>query len=128
MAVSIGKYFRIIGFDEHQTCSIVRCVKVSLYARTTENFFENFFDSQRNAKVSLIFLYPCALSRSNVCKSNVFVFFSELLYPEGSISPNSGISADILCKGRDYLVSSKLLNIIKENSPVISYAVVFRSK
>ena len=30
---------------------------------------------------------------------------SELLYPEGSISPNSGIAADILCKGRDYLVS-----------------------
>ena len=31
--------------------------------------------------------------------------FSELLYPEGSISPTSGIAADILCRGRDYLVS-----------------------
>jgi len=39
----------------------------------------------------------------------VFVCFSELLYPEGSISPNSGIAADILCKGRDYLVSPTLL-------------------
>lgn len=38
----------------------------------------------------------------------VFVLFfkSELLYPEGTISPSGGISADILCKGRDYLVSS----------------------
>ena len=31
---------------------------------------------------------------------------SELLYPEGTISPSGGIAADILCKGRDYLVSS----------------------
>ena len=39
--------------------------------------------------------------------ANRFCFLlSELLYPEGSISPNSGIAADILCKGRDYLVSS----------------------
>ena len=38
-----------------------------------------------------------------------FVCFSELLYPEGSISPNSGIAADILCKGRDYLVRPTLL-------------------
>lgn len=35
----------------------------------------------------------------------IVVSFSELLYPEGSISPNSGIAADILCRGRDYLVS-----------------------
>ncbi|XP_068672211.1 DNA-directed RNA polymerase III subunit RPC5-like isoform X1 [Montipora foliosa] len=33
-----------------------------------------------------------------------WVVKSELLYPEGSISPNSGIAADILCKGRDYLM------------------------
>lgn len=33
-----------------------------------------------------------------------FVCFSELLYLEGSISFNSGIVVDILCKGRDYLV------------------------
>ncbi|KAK2564331.1 DNA-directed RNA polymerase III subunit RPC5 [Acropora cervicornis] len=33
-----------------------------------------------------------------------WVVKSELLYPEGSISPNSGIAADILCRGRDYLM------------------------
>ena len=36
---------------------------------------------------------------------------SELLYPEGSISPSSGVVADILCKGRDYLVSSVFFNL-----------------
>ncbi|CAH3013932.1 unnamed protein product [Porites evermanni] len=33
-----------------------------------------------------------------------WVVKSELLYPEGSISPNSGIPADILCRGRDYIM------------------------
>lgn len=33
-----------------------------------------------------------------------WVVKSELLYPEGSISPSSGVVADILCKGRDYLM------------------------
>ena len=31
------------------------------------------------------------------------------MYPEGTISPSGGIAADILCKGRDYLVSSGIL-------------------
>ena len=39
----------------------------------------------------------------------VFFSESELLYPEGTISPSGGIAADILCKGRDYLVSSGIL-------------------
>lgn len=36
------------------------------------------------------------------------VFFSEILYPKGTTSPHSGVSAEHLCRGRDYLVSSYL--------------------
>lgn len=46
------------------------------------------------------------LAVGNVFFVFVLFFKSELLYPEGTISPSGGISADILCKGRDYLVSS----------------------
>ena len=52
-----------------------------------------------------------------------FVCFSELLYPEGSISPNSGIAADILCKGRDYLVRPTLLYF--QNNTKSIYWVLF---
>lgn len=38
-----------------------------------------------------------------------FFFKSELLYLEGIISFSGGIVVDILCKGRDYLVSLGIL-------------------
>lgn len=48
------------------------------------------------------------------------VSFSELLYPEGSISPNSGIAAEILCRGRDYLVSYENTVIMFNYSAVMA--------
>lgn len=34
-----------------------------------------------------------------------WVVKSELLYPANTISPHSGVPAEILCRGRDYIVS-----------------------
>lgn len=44
------------------------------------------------------------LQQYAVLVQGCWVVKSELLYPEGTISPSGGISADILCKGRDYLM------------------------
>ena len=32
------------------------------------------------------------------------LFFSEILYPKDGCSPNSGISSELLCRGRDFVV------------------------
>lgn len=34
-------------------------------------------------------------------------FFSEILYPKEATSPHSGVSADHLCRGRDYVVGRR---------------------
>ncbi|XP_066026636.1 DNA-directed RNA polymerase III subunit RPC5-like isoform X2 [Pocillopora verrucosa] len=44
------------------------------------------------------------LQQYAVLVQGCWVVKSELLYPEGTISPSGGIAADILCKGRDYLM------------------------
>ncbi len=34
-----------------------------------------------------------------------FVFVSDVLYPKNSCSSHSGVPAEVLCRGRDFVVS-----------------------
>lgn len=36
-----------------------------------------------------------------------YFFSSEILYPKEATSPHSGVSAEHICKGRDYVVGLK---------------------
>ncbi|KAK3725000.1 hypothetical protein QZH41_017477, partial [Actinostola sp. cb2023] len=71
----------------------------------------------RNAKV-MSFSQLCALlspigkdagilkcvQQFGVLVQGCWVVKSEVLYPDGTVSPNSGIPSEILCRGRDYIM------------------------
>eukprot|EP00079_Xenopus_tropicalis_P017712 XP_004918043.2 PREDICTED: DNA-directed RNA polymerase III subunit RPC5-like [Xenopus tropicalis] len=46
--------------------------------------------------------FVCITTESPIC--SFFPSHSDVVYPKGSLSPHSGVSADALCRGRDFVM------------------------
>lgn len=54
-----------------------------------------------------------------------WVIRSECLYAKDTVSPHNGVSAEFMCRARDYIVSNKLLFMIISHMVETVAAVLF---
>lgn len=64
-------------------------------------------------RVCYVNLHQCHFLDYPVTNLSSFLINSDVLYPKDTSSPHSGVPAEVLCRGRDFVVSTKELVVSK---------------